>query len=1058
MKRLTLILTLIVSLQAQAQNKHPLVPFEHISVPGTVNSSQVSDLLQDDYGLIWVAAEGLSKYDGYRFTQYKQLASGENITGTEIKYLFSDKQNKRLLLGTNSYGIVQYDYATDKLSPLPVEGGFPIITHISQTTDGTIWASSFSNGLYYLESDTLKKVHDSGNRLRNITSIHSVGNKLLVDNLSNIYVLQNKSVIDSIKLQFSGYVFPELTRVTAMASDKKGHLWMGTDLSGILVYDTLQKKFIKHLTPEKDPFYNRINRIFVDRNNTVWILFKSGGIVVFSPDVDDYIHIKRNPLAENTLSGNTCNAILQDKTGIIWIASTGDLNLFDATKIKFKHIYNNPFSLLSLSDNMVRSIYEDRNRKLWVGTDGGIINIIDRAKIRVERVELKIPSLKQHIVPMYFQELNENTVLIGSPSGLFQFDVNKKHLTYFAPLKEVIGKRQVRQILKEGNTLYFLFGASLAIYNLESRDLQRYVQFGSLSPKNGSANNPSAIYLDSQKRLWVGHNKGVSLFNPADKTFQIFPIEINVTRPLGSRFMVLSLNEVKDSLWIGTFNSGLYSLALNNLSTPALKHFTDKDGLPNNTVYAVLPDEEGNLWMSTNQGIAKYETKKNRFLNFTTADGLQHAEFNRLAYVRCASGELVFGGINGLNIFNPKQISIKDGDYTPHLLSASVFMDNENNSRFIGLTQQPSLLLPHQQNDLDFTFFVPNYASPRRFETYYKLLGLDPDWIRTETNTIHYSNLKPGTYNLQVKTISSLGTEKLCELPVVIQYPFWQTWWFILLSALIASFMVFTIIQNNIRKTKHDKERLESLLKQRTQEIEKSREELENLNQKKDLIFSILSHDLRSPLTTLKGFLSILIDDSDYLSKEEIQRHAINIRNSVSGSLDLIDNTLFWSLSQTGNITYTPSSFSLDEMLRKIATLYQLTAEKKQLDFSVETEEKIMVHGDENMIYVTLRNLVSNAVKYTAEGKGVKIKANRNHSFAEITIYDEGIGMSESYIEKLMSEEHLPLKKGTSNEKGTGLGLILCKKFIQLNHGQLQVNSVEGKGTEFTVKLPLSQA
>lgn len=1057
MKHLAFIAILFVSVHSLAQNKHPHVPFEHISVPGTVNSSQVSDLLQDDYGLIWVAAEGLTKYDGYRFTQYKQLTSGENITGTEIRYLFSDKQNNRLLMGTNSFGIVQYDYTTDQLSPLPVEGGFPIITHIAQTTDGTIWASSFSNGLYYIESDTLKKVDDPGNRLRNITSILSIGSKLLVDNLSNIYVLKNKSVTDSVKLQFPGYVFPELTRVTAMATDKKGHIWMGTDLTGILVYDTLQKKFIKHLSPEKDPFYNRINRIFVDRNNTVWILFKSGGIVVFSPDVDDFIHIKRNPLAEFTLSGNTCNAILEDKTGIIWVGSSGDLNLFDATKIKFRHIYNNPFSLLSLSDNMVRSIYEDRNHKLWVGTDGGIINIIDRSKIRVERVELKFPSLKQHIVPMYFQELNENTVLIGSPSGLFQLNVNKKHLSYFPPLKEVIGKRQVRQILKEGNTLYLLFGASLAIYNVETRELQRYAQFGSVSP-NGLANNPSTIYLDSQKRLWVGHNKGVSLFNAADKTFQIFPIEINVTRPLGSRFMVLSLNEFKNSLWIGTFNSGLYTLALDNLSKPVLKHFTDKDGLPDNTVYAVLPDEENNLWMSTNQGISKYETQKNRFLNFTTADGLQHAEFNRLASLRCASGELVFGGINGLNIFNPKQISIKDGDFTPRLLNASVFMDNENKSRFIGLTQQTSLLLPHEQNDLDFTFFISNYASPRRFETYYKLSGLDPDWIRTETNTIHYSNLKPGTYNLQVKTISSLGTEKLCELPVVIQYPFWQTWWFILLSALVASFMVITIIQNNIRKSKHDKERLESLLKLRTQEIEKSREDLENLNQKKDLIFSILSHDLRSPLTTLKGFLSILIDDSEYLSKEEIQRHAINIRNSVSGSLDLIDNTLFWSLSQTGNITYTPSSFSLDEMLMKIGTLYQLTAEKKRLDLSVKAGEKMMIHGDENMVYVTLRNLVSNAIKYTTEGKCVKIEAKPNHSFAEIIIHDEGIGMSASYIEKLMSEEHLPLKKGTSNEKGTGLGLILCKKFIQLNHGQLQVNSVEGKGTRFTVKLPLSQA
>lgn len=253
-----------------------------------------------------------------------------------------------------------------------------------------------------------------------------------------------------------------------------------------------------------------------------------------------------------------------------------------------------------------------------------------------------------------------------------------------------------------------------------------------------------------------------------------------------------------------------------------------------------------------------------------------------------------------------------------------------------------------------------------------------------------------------------------------------------------------------------DKVRLEELLSQRTQEIEKSREDLANLNHKKDLIFSILSHDLRSPLTTLKGFLSILIDDSDHLSKDEIRKHASSIRNSVTSSLDLIDNTLFWSLSQTGNITYTPTKFSLDEMLQKIGALYQLTADKKQIQFTVSIPEAVAVHGDENMIYVTLRNLVSNALKFTPEGKAVKIEAVKNHQFAQIKIRDEGVGMSPAYLEKLLTEDQPPLKKGTSNEKGTGLGLVLCKKFIYMNHGLMHITSTEGKGSEFIVSLPLA--
>src|SRR5690606_4117459 len=193
-------------------------------------------------------------------------------------------------------------------------------------------------------------------------------------------------------------------------------------------------------------------------------------------------------------------------------------------------------------------------------------------------------------------------------------------------------------------------------------------------------------------------------------------------------------------------------------------------------------------------------------------------------------------------------------------------------------------------------------------------------------------------------------------------------------------------------------------------EIEKSREELQILNQKKDLIFSILSHDLRSPLTTLKGFLGYLIDHAHELSHSELKRHAINIRNSVTNSLDLIDNTLFWSLSQMGNIQYTPTNFSLCHLLEKLRGLYQLTADKKRIAFHIECAKNLVIHGDENMIYVTLRNIVSNALKFTSEGKSVKITCVPNGRFAHIEVVDEGIGMSEDYVQRILTSDQPMLK------------------------------------------------
>lgn len=1051
MKYFLLIIISFTFICGFSQSHHPSIPFEHVAIPGTVNSSQVNDLVQDHHKLIWVAGAQLYRYDGYQFTSYSQLETGESIVNNEINCLISDSAANRLVMGTQSYGLVQYNYQSDKLSAIPCKDGIPIIQHISQTSDRILWASSYSNGLFYSENDTLKKVDDPKQRLTNITSSLAIGKKLLVNKLNTVYVLKNRVVIDSIIIQFPKFDFPSYTRVTCMTMDPQGRIWMGTERAGVLLYDTLKKEFIKHLSPETGPFYNYINKIMVDNKNSAWVLTKANGVIVYNLQTDQYITISKNPMIDRSLSGNNCTSIIRSQSGIIWIGSTGDLNKYDPAKLKFKHIYNNPLSPLSLSDNMVRSMYEDRDKKLWVGTDGGIINVVDPSNFQINRIHVKLNSNNQHIVPWYFLELNTNTILIGTSDGLLQYDRKRKSFSYYQPLKDSIGNKQVRQVLKQGDNLFLISGGTLVRYNISSGSFRKFNQFGD----HPSLRNCTSIYFDSQNRLWVGAANGIALFDSVKETFLHIPFQGTNSRPASTQFPIMSIHEYNNKLWIGTYNLGLWYLDLDNISSPSLIR-VGETGLPSTTIYATIPDDDGNLWISTNQGVSKYSVTKNQFTNFTTSDGLQHDEFNRLAYLRCSSGEIVFGGINGFNIFNPKRIVLPEASYEPKLIGVSVARKNSDETMYQELLQSTEVKTEYDQNDFHFHFYIPNYREPKRFDVFYKLSDYDATWTKAATNIIHYANLKPGEYQLEIKAVSHTGVEKKIMVAISIRPPFWETWWFLLICVSIVSFMVFTIIQSSIRKSRHDKKRLEKLLSERTTEIEKSREELANLNQKKDLIFSILSHDLRSPLTTLKGFLSILIDDSDHLSKEDIKRHASSIRNSVTSSLDLIDNTLFWSLSQTGNITYSPSVFSLDEMLRKIGSLYQLTADKKQIQFLVDVGDKVMVHGDENMIYVTLRNLVSNALKFTPEGKSVKISASKNGTFAEICIQDEGIGMSPSYMKKLMAEEQPPLKKGTSNEKGTGLGLILCKKFISINQGELKVNSKEGEGTEFILKLPLA--
>lgn len=1032
-----------------AQSQHPDLPFEHLNIPGTINSSQVNDLIQDHRGIIWIAGNGLYRYDGYRFTVYKNISDSLTIAGAEIICLFSDSVNQRLLLGTHSFGIVSFNYITEEFKVLHSKDGRPIISHLAQTKNGTIWGSSFTNGIFYLENDTLKKFAPAQQRFSRNSTIIAHNNTLLAGSDSKVYTINEQHEIDSISLETPEYPVLPNTRVTALAIDKNNQLWIGTEQSGLFVYDKTENKISKHFSREVSPFHRRINKIMEDANRRIWILTKGEGLAIYSPETRNFIHVVKNPLSERSLSGNNCTSIFQDFNDIIWIGATGDLNKYDPSKIKFRHIYKNPFAFVSLSDNMVRGVYETSDKKLWVGTDGGVIHIFDENRLSVKKIDIHIDG-KKHVTPLYFLELPDRTLLVCTSEGLLQYNRSRNTIDYYKPLETHTKGKQIRQAYVYKNKLFYITYGRLYAYDYTSRQVKEYTNVN----EPDSLKNVTVLYEDSQQRLWIGSKLGISLLDTLTNTFNLTATIQHTNRQMGAYFMVLSIMEYQGKLWIGSFNDGLWIVDLSDISTTP--RILKRKEIQNSTIYATLPDGEGNLWMSTNQGIIRYHVLTGKFANFTVAEGLQHDEFNRLAYTLCANGDIVFGGINGLNIFNPKKITIAEEDYTPHLLGISAFDKNRNAWFPVEADSTATVSLAHHQNDVDISFYVPNYRNPRRFDAYYRLEGYNTDWIYTDLNTVRYANLQPGTHTFQLKIVSGTGIEKIATFTFMIHAPFWQTWWFIALAAFSTCLIVVTIIQASLHNSKKDKERLEALLTVRTQEIEKSREQLATLNEKKDLIFSILSHDLRSPLTTLKGFLSILIDDNE-LSKEDVKKHAGNIRNSVTSSLDLIDNTLFWSLSQTGNISYTPSMFSLNELLHKVSSLYQLMVERKRINFTVNISEETILYADENMTYVALRNLVSNALKFTPQGKSVTVTVSTsNNKAAHIVVTDEGIGMSAAYLEKLFTEEQLPLIKGTNDEKGTGIGLILCRNFIQLNRGKLSATSVEGQGSRFEVELPLA--
>lgn len=1024
--------------------------FEHIPVPGTIQSAITEDILQDPYGMLWVAKDALYRYNGRDFRKYDMIFPDSGFfSSREITRMTWDNKNDRLLIGTRNYGIVEYTYESDRLTRLPSRDGVPIISDIN-VNGNDVWATSFTSGFFRLVNDTLVRVPNIG-EFHSPTEMVNGGQDVWVGCVNDLFVLTNNKVRKKMSLSKYNEYYPNSIRASALMFDHLGHLWIGTERDGILVIDTLTMNSVKKFSPKDAPFYNTITSIVQDRDHLVWVGTRGGGLVVYSPELDSYKQIHRSDTDEGSISGETITSAFVDVTGIVWIGGAGDLNKYDKNKIKFQHFYHDPKNPNSLTDDNIRNIYEDDDGIIYVATSGGYLNSIDRKTNTIRSYRPKVKNVVGLLIPLAIAPLNENILLVGSSEGLLQFDKRTKQFNWFMPLRDQTFNVPIRQIVKRGNNYIFLVRGKVLWYDSDTHKAEFY-------GKSEKINNALSIGFDTMNRMWVGTREGVVYADQLRRNFNLLKFEHDHMRPDSSAFFPLSIQQIGNNLWVNSFNNAIYVLDLTLDPPRVTQRITTFDGLPDNTVYASIPDGSGKIWISHNSGLSSYDEQNHKFTHFTVSEGLQDEEFNRLAFFRSPSGEIMLGGINGLNVFNPATIKLPELNLSVRLIEAISYPINKpsvNGDIHSLLKAKGQLTLPYENNSIHFGFFVPDFHQPVRHRIRYRLEPFDASWIETDKLTsVTYPNLNPGTYTFTVKVVDPSGREAIDKVEVIITPPYWKTWWFIALTAIVSSLIVALIIYSSIRSSQREKARLEELLTIRTREIEQSREELENLNKKKDLIFSILSHDLRSPLTTLKGFLGLLIDHSDIMSKEDLQRYATNIRNSVTTSLDLIDNTLFWSLSQTGNIQCNPTTVPLSQVFEKIKGLYQLTAERKHLTINFGNTNGLAVYADENMVYVLLRNLVSNAIKFTPELNAIYIDASDDGENVSISVKDSGIGMTPEEISKIFLFDNPMVKRGTSSEKGTGLGLILCKKFVEVNKGKLIIESKPGVGSTFTVILP----
>ncbi|MBD0404237.1 two-component regulator propeller domain-containing protein [Flammeovirga sp. EKP202] len=842
--------------------------FHHISELSGLTNKVVKNIYRDKKGFLWLGTQnGLHRYDGYQMKVYRSKSDHNNtLSSNDINVIFEDDQ-EHLWVGTttNLHRLNDDGESFTRVfskSPLNNSNFSFEITSILQTKEGQIWVGTKRAGLFELDRN--------GNIIQNILGSEEnpyLGTitALVKDHDGNLWIghddlqltVYNKkaNTFSNVYLdkEASFYAGNKASNITTLALTENKKILAGTLHNGLFLIDPNNKKVNYLLQTNKALKHPSVKDIVIDHFQNIWVA-TSDGLHLLSSFNYQVISVFRNSdLKETSIASNGLLSLHYDQQNILWCGFYGEgVDYLEPNYKKFRTFRREVMNYNSLNHETVQSILEDSKGNIWFGTREGSISKLNQKTNRYEhfKPEDGNPHKLQKRSVLAISEDHKGTIWIGSYlGGLSKLNPKTKTVKTYKnnPLdSESLPHDDVRFIFEDSKKQLWVAtnGGGLALFDRENETFRTFTR------ENTKGNNPLAsnwvlnVFEDSRGWLWVGTYGGLSIYYPEQNSWVSFVNRKKDKNSLAHNW-IYSITESRDgSMWIGSAG-GLNKIAKDKLKHPItnyydglMKRYSEKEGLVSNAVHGLLEDESNNLWISSNTGISKFNIQEETFKHFTKEDGLQGNQFNPMAYCKTRAGELIFGGTNGANAFFPKEI--RTNLYKPNVIltnfsifNREVLPDSSGTILKKSITNTSEILLDYFQNVITFSFVSLNMINPEKNEYAYIMEGFDKDWnyVGKKREAI-YTNLDPGQYIFRVKGTNNDGlwNEKGQEVLLIIQPPFWQTWWFRFLVLVILLMTIVVGYRWKVRSYKREQQALEKIVQDRTHELAEKNNDLIEIN------------------------------------------------------------------------------------------------------------------------------------------------------------------------------------------------------------------------------------